>query len=785
MSNLNFKWGNHAGLPKSLAAQDVGALFFTKDEGALYLGVESGKAPRRIQGTVQYYASLDAFKAEVLPPYSADVIYYIASENALVKWKEKKAASGATAAESGEFVVLNVTASEFATQVAALSGDIAGNTGSINALKAKVGESNAEAGTGSAFARIKSLEEAVDALEELTGTGGAGTSLADRIKTLEDWQKTINTWKTDISKTVSDHTSEIGTNTSNISKNAAAIKTNADAIDALEGRMTTAESDITTAKGNITTLQTDLDAAEKTIGEHTTKLSEHTGSIGDLTTAVNTLETKTIPGLDSRITQNANGLSTLKGRVDGHDTNISDLTERMDDVEDVADGAAKQANTNKSDIATLTTKAEGLRTDLGNTGDAASATGSAFARIAQVKSDLSTLDTKVTGANGLTAKVSTLEGEMDTAQSDISGLKSTTAQQTKDIAANASNITANATAIAKKADKTALEALDTRVTTNATNIGTNTAGISAINTKIGDADDTKSDKTVYGAIAQVKSDLVDESSARSTLAGRVSTVEGLVGTANSEASATGDAYARIKNLQTRMGAVETKNGTQDTAIAKAQADATAAGNAASKNAGDIADLDTNLSRNYYTKTDIDDKIGTKPDHIEAENIYAAIDEVYTDINSELTKHIRAANALVYKNGVTAESWANVKDAAAEIGWVYVVTESTGTFDVNGTNQTCYAGDMLIATGTETNGVLSDPTWVLVRSGYNKELQGTLSLTDADGADNAAKVQVALTSLNGAGTAGDLGKFTIESGSKNLEITTVTGGMKLQMVWDTF
>lgn len=775
MSNLNFKWGNHAGLPKSLAAQDVGALFFTKDEGALYLGVESGKAPRRIQGTVQYYASLDAFKAEVLPPYSADVIYYIASENALVKWKEKKAASGATAAESGEFVVLNVTASEFATQVAALSGDIAGNTGSINALKAKVGESNAEAGTGSAFARIKSLEEAVDALEELTGTGGSGTSLADRIKALEDWQKTINTWKTDISKTVSDHTSEIGTNTSNISKNAAAIKTNADDIDALEGRMTAAESDITTAKGNITTLQTDLDAAEKTIGEHTTKLSEHTGSIGDLTTAINTIEKTTIPGLDGRITQNANGLSTLKGRVDGHDTNISDLTERMDDVEDVADGAAKQANTNKSDIATLTTKAEGLRTDLGNTGDAASATGSAFARIAQVKSDLSTLDTKVTGANGLTAKVSTLEGEMDTAQSDISGLKTTTAQQTKDIASNASNITANATAIAKKADKTALEALEDRVDTNATNIGTNTAGISAINTKIGDSDDTKNDKTVYGAIAKVAADLADESSARSTLAGRVSTAEGKITTAESD----------IDGLQTRMTNVESKNTTQDTAIAKAQADATAAGNAASKNAGDIADLDTNLSSNYYTKTDINNKIGTKPDHITATNIYAAIDEVYNDINSELTNHIRAANALVYKNGVTAESWANVKDAAAEIGWVYVVTESTGTFDVNGTNQTCYAGDMLIATGTETNGVLSDPTWVLVRSGYNKELQGTLSLTDADGASSAAKVQVALTSLNGAGTTGDLGKFTIESGSKNLEITTVTGGMKLQMVWDTF
>ena len=775
MSNLNFKWGNHASLPTALVAEDVGALFFTKDEGSLYLGVTQGQKPRRIQGTVQYYVDLSAFKAEVLPPYSADVIYYIASENALVKWKSKTAASGNTAAESGEFVVLNVTASEFTTKVAALSSDIADNTSSFNTLNAKVGESNAEAGTGTAFARIKSLEEAVDALEQFTGSSGTGTSLADRITALENWQKTINTWKTSISSTVETHTSDIGTNTSNISKNAAAIKTNADDIDALEGRMTTAESDIATAKGNITTLQTDLDAAEKTIGEHTTKLSEHTGDIGDLTTAVNIINQTTIPDLDGRITENKNGLAALKLRVDGHDTNITDLTDRMDAVEDVADGAVKQANTNKSDIATLTTTTEGLKTNLGEKTDGASATGSAFARIAQIKSDLSTLNSTVTGTGGLNSRVSTLEGEMDTAQTDITNLKSTITQQSKDIATNVSNISKNTAAIGTKAAQTDLDALEERVETNEGAIRTINSNISAINTKIGDAEDTKADATVYGAIAQVKSDLADESTARSNLASRVSTAEGKITTAESD----------ISGLKGRMTNVESKNTSQDTAISKAQTDATNAGNAASKNAEDIADLTTNLSSNYYTKTNINNLIGTKPDHITATSIYGAIDEAYNEINSELTSHIRAANALTYKDGVTAESWVDIKNAVAEIGWVYIVTESIGTFDVNGINTTCYAGDMLIATGTETDGTLSDPTWVLVRSGYNKELQGTLSLTDADGASAAAKVQVALTSLNGAGDVGDLGKFTIESGSKNLEITTVTGGMKLQMVWDTF
>ena len=772
MSNLNFKWGNHAGLPTALAEQDVGALFFTKDEGSLYLGVTKGQKPRRIQGTVQYYADLSQFKSDVLPPYSADVIYYIASENALVKWSGEKIAADGNKT-SGEFVVLNVTATEFGNKVAALSGDITTNTGSINALSAKVGEANAAAGTDSAFARIKSLEDAVDALEALTGTGGSG-SLTDRITALETWQGQINTWKTSISNTVAGHTTDIGANASNISKNATAISANATDISGLKTRMGAAETEINTAKGKISTLETNVSNAQTTIGQHTTKLSEHTSSIGTLTSAINTLNNATLPGLDDRITENATNLATLKGRVDGHDGNIEDLVDRMDAVEDVADGAATQAGKNKSDIATLTTTTENLRTDLGQKTDGASASGSAFARIAQVKSDLSTLNTKVTGEGGLTSKVSTLEGKMDTAQDDISDLKSTTAQQTSDIASNASKIAANESAIATKASQTDLNALAGRVGTNETDIGTNAAGISAINTKIGETTDAKDKATVYGAIAKVKSDLAAEETARTTLAGRVSTAEGKIATAEGKISA----------LETRATNIENKNASQDTAIAQAQTDATNAGTQAGKNKTDIANLTTNLSNNYYTKTNIDALVGTKPDHVTATTIYGAIDEVYSEINTELASHIKAANALTYKDGVTSTSWANIKDAEAEIGWVYIVTQSTGTFDINGVNQTCYAGDMLIATGTEANGKLSDPTWVLVRSGYNKELQGTLSLTDADGA-SAAKVQVALTSLNGAGTAGDLGKFTIESGSKNLEITTVTGGMKLQMVWDTF
>lgn len=787
MSNLNFKWGNHSGLPKSLTAQDVGALFFTKDEGALYLGVESGKAPRRIQGTVQYYADLSQFKSDVLPPYSADVIYYIASENALVKWSGEKIAADGNKT-SGEFVVLNVTASEFTTKVTQLSGEIAANASDITTLNTQVGTNEKENTT--AFGRIKSLEESVQTLEGLLGLGGGteGATIEQRIAALESWKTDIDSWKTTISSTVSGHTGDIAANASAISANAEAIEQNKTDIAGVAGRVTTAESDISTAKTDISGLKTKMSAAEGTIANHTQTLATHSGNITSLESAVNTLNETTIPGLDGRITKNATDIAELVEDIAGHQDNIDDLTERMVAVEGVAGGAKTTADKNKEDIAGLTSTTNNLRTDLGNKGDGASATGSAFARIAQVKSDLSTLNTTVTGANGLNSKVSTLEGEMDTAQSDISGLKTTTEQHTSDIGKNASAIAANTTAIEGKAAQSDLDALAKRVTTAEGDIKTNAAGITGINDKIGTSDDDKTKATVYGAIAKVASDLAVETGARETLAGRVSTVEDLVGNANSAANASGNAYARIKNLQSRMETVETKNGTQDTAIAKAQADATAAGQQANQNKSDIAGL-TSKFNDYYTESEIDAKIGTKPSHIDATTIYGAIDEVYGDLNKELVDHIKAANALTYKGGVTADSWEDIKDAAAEVGFVYVVTETAGQFDVNGTTKTCHAGDMFIATGTEVDGVLSDPTWVHVASGYQKEMQGKLALTDADG-DSKAKVEVSLTSLNGAGTHGDLGQFTIESGSKNLEITTISAddvvtGMKVQIVWDTF
>lgn len=62
-----------------------GALYFTEDEGGLYLG-KADKTVVRIQGTVHQYETLKDFTSEITPPYSKDVIYFIADKDALVRW---------------------------------------------------------------------------------------------------------------------------------------------------------------------------------------------------------------------------------------------------------------------------------------------------------------------------------------------------------------------------------------------------------------------------------------------------------------------------------------------------------------------------------------------------------------------------------------------------------------------------------------------------------------------------------------------------------------------------
>lgn len=179
-NSLKLMWGNYEQLPTSA---ELGAIYVTKDEGSIYLGTTSGQAPVRLQGTVQYFATLTDWQAAIKPPYSEDVIYYIANQNALVRWDATKKSEGKP---NGSFVVLNVTAEEFS----AVSTTVGSLNTQVTTMSTELTELTKEGGT------IDAIQAEIDALSKFLGMSGEGeegsaSSLLDKITALENWSDEV------------------------------------------------------------------------------------------------------------------------------------------------------------------------------------------------------------------------------------------------------------------------------------------------------------------------------------------------------------------------------------------------------------------------------------------------------------------------------------------------------------------------------------------------------------------------------------------------------------------
>jgi predicted nucleic acid-binding Zn-ribbon protein len=129
--SLLLKRGLHENLPKQGQFEN-GTLYFTTNEGGLYLGLAEGKGVR-MQGSVLYFTDLQTFYNEVKPPYSTDVLYFIEKTiaadgstqvfNALMRWDGTK------------WIQINATAESFQ---AALD-DLKDTKERVESLEEKVG----------------------------------------------------------------------------------------------------------------------------------------------------------------------------------------------------------------------------------------------------------------------------------------------------------------------------------------------------------------------------------------------------------------------------------------------------------------------------------------------------------------------------------------------------------------------------------------------------------------------------------------------------------------------
>jgi hypothetical protein len=88
----------------------------------------------------------------------------------------------------------------------------------------------------------------------------------------------------------------------------------------------------------------------------------------------------------------------------------------------------------------------------------------------------------------------------------------------------------------------------------------------------------------------------------------------------------------------------------------------------------------------------------------------------------------------------------------------------------GTDANAHTGDLLIATGTETNGVLSAITWTYVPSGDDAKLDTTYDF-DGDAASNSMTFR-AISSLDG--DQGVAGKISFKAGTAATVSSTVSG-----------
>ena len=377
-----------------------GALYFTEDEGGLYLG-KADKTVVRIQGTVHQYDTLKDFTSENKPPFSKDIVYFIADKDALIRWNGTAWVQLNTPAATSAQMAADIKTN--AEDISGLSDNLSDLTKTVTANKQAI-----EATVAGIDGRLTTAESEIDTLqgeivlkatqedlEKLTETVTAQGDLIAGITQNYVTNETFNTTVEGINADIKEINDALGlgddatgtianrlgaleadnaTNKKNIADNAEDIKnlqdglsdTN-DAVDGLDGRLTTAE-------GEIDTLQQDLDKAEEDLGKVTERVTTAEGEIdtlqgemtqaksdiGGLQDAVRDLQSDsaTKEELEQVNTNLTNEINDLKTKTDNTNTALNNLTTRVGTAEGTIAGHTEALSQIKDTLTTLATKEE-------------------------------------------------------------------------------------------------------------------------------------------------------------------------------------------------------------------------------------------------------------------------------------------------------------------------------------------------------------------------------------------------------------------------------------------
>lgn len=476
-------------------------------------------------------------------------------------------------------------------------------------------------------------------------------------------------------------------------------------------------------------------------------------------------------------------ITTINERLDGHDTkigtlesNVSDLQTELEEVSGLASSNKARLDADEKDIA-----------DLQN--DLAAEIATRTANDTQQNADIATLK------SGLAAEI-TRSTDAEKALQEAIDAEAQKARAAEE--ANAAAIAAAQTAIGDEVTsrENAVKDLQGQITSNDTDISNlqtklddeisnRTAAEEAIGKRIDD-----NEAAIANNGAAISQEVEDRKS-------EVTRLEGLInadseGLTNLEKALADETKART-DADT---ALDSKISTNAEAIAK---NATAI----ETNKQSIANNATAIAGNTANITANTTAIKTNADNItkESEARAAADADLQSQIDAEVearedaikeltdtvTSNMQTADAMKFMGTVSSAADLLGKETGAEIGHTYKAVaefkdDEVVTINFANSDKKVYIGDLLIASGTEVNGVISgDVIWLHVPSGYTADYNPEMSVEKST--DNKATINL----TSGAAAAnGDLGSVTLSAASdSSITITSDGVGVVVGMSWGTF
>lgn len=781
---LNFKHGAFAGLKNQPIKN--GTIYVTTDEKAMYVDLDS----KRIRlSQIITLSTLDWQK--LTPPYSTEAFYYLVDSNALLKYN-----GDGTSAEG--WVQINSTAaleSQINTLNKKLYGED-GNGGDINTLKTDVANLSTDLGAA---------EEDIAELNSVTGYIGKVDALpaSANVGDVCIYAGAVYTWVNDASQPA-EGANVAGWKAGNESARIEALKARveevalaagdktaveqlASDVSGLKTDMTSVKDKLSDAKGNlldVSDIKTTADAALPAATFETFKTT-NTTAIGNAEKAAKDYADAEVKKLaDGQVATNKNDIADIKSALQDANGNLLDVSDIKDKVDKaiLKDGTvAMEANLNVGSHKIINVAAPEADNDAANksyvdaqdkkiagTNDdgslyTAQTVKSAYAKASQAAAD---------AATGI-ADAATAQGRADEAWTLANGKATIADVEAKGYAVASEVVNTYATKTALDGVNTVANRADAAAVENKSSIdkmleGSTAKTFKALEEQIANAG-TAADKTyaTKTELATTKTAVLGEENYGQTVKSAYVKAEQGVTDA---AAALAEAQKKTTMADVEAKGYATKSEVATTYATKTEAQGYATDAAAlvrGETAETVASVDAKAEKN---KTDI-----------------AALDKEVDDLRDNLLSKIQTADAMTYEGTVASEAELLAKTGVNK-GDTY---KATAEFKLDGT--AVRIGDLLIAQGAEdvATGVIANPIWDHVPSGYHADYVPEFSLTDGGPDDTDKSVTLNLTSAHAGDDVGDLGKVTF-SVAQDSAITLAStdtaanvGTITIGLAWSTF